>query len=41
MNRKGMLKYPLVRSDDKKAISKLQANLDILQKKARKIRNGK
>ena len=37
MNRKGMLKYPLVRSDDKKAISKLQANLDILQKKHERL----
>ena len=38
MNRKGMLKYPLVRSDDKKAISKLQANLDILQKKHERLK---
>ena len=37
MNRRGMLKYSIVRSDDKKAVSKLQANIEILQEKHKKL----
>lgn len=37
MNKQGMLKYGTVRSDDNKAVSKLQANIQVLRKEQAKM----